>query len=221
MTVITYSSAAGRIEKKIQVLEDPSSTGNVPEPLSESLGPRTMLVHFENQILDSREVKGRRWTKEKENQKTEEEVAGGNLQKRRQTWGRRVGKERVKTGQREEVWMKNRNYPKGNLKNRGEGKYQNKTDVLKILSAGETKDDIKQWQKMTRKRKHFSAFLCSFPLKNATKAGRNMAMRWRQTFLWIALLILSLCLNPASSQVRVAFKSHFLFLIQRLWRSDC
>lgn len=215
MTVITYSSAAGRIEKKIQVLEDPSSSGNVPEPLPDSLGPRTTLDHFESQTLEQREVKGQRWTKE-EDQKTEEVVAGGNLQRRRQTQGRRVGKERVKTGQTEEVWMENTNYPKGNDKNRREGKDQSKTSVLKILSAGETRGEIRQWEKMTMSGKHSPDFVRLFPLKNASKEGRNM-----ETFLWIALLILSLCLNPASSQVRVALKSHFLFLIQRLRRSDC
>lgn len=212
MTVITYSSAAGRIEKKIQVLEDSSSSGNVPEPLSESPGPRIMLDHFENQILESCEVKGRRRTDE-EDQKPEEEVAGGNLQRRRQQWGRGVDEERVKTGQREAARMRNRNCPKGNRKNKGEEKEQSSTDGLKSLSPGETRGEIKQCEKRTRRRTQLPARVCASLPPNASREGRNMATGGRQTFLWIALLILSLCPNPASSQVRVALKSHF-FLIR-------
>lgn len=222
MTVIAYSSAAGRIQKKMQVLEGPTSSGNVPGPLLESLEPRTMLDHYESQIHG---VKGQRWIKEKKDQKTKEGVAGGHLERKRQICGEGVSKERVTTGEREKLWslwkMKIRNYPKGSGKNRGKEKDQSKTDVLEILSAAETKGEIKQWEKRTRKRKHLSTFSCLFLLINVTKEGRNMGMRWRQSFLWIALLFLSLSVNPASSQVRVAFKSHFLFLIQRLWKSDC
>uniref|UniRef100_UPI0037E7E888 usherin n=1 Tax=Semicossyphus pulcher TaxID=241346 RepID=UPI0037E7E888 len=57
MTVITYSSAAGRFPKKIQVLERPPDSGNVPEPLSEILEPRTMPDPSEILVLESSGVK--------------------------------------------------------------------------------------------------------------------------------------------------------------------
>lgn len=212
MTVITYSSVAGGIEEKIQVLEDPSSSGNVSEPLLESLEPGNMSDHPENQILESCGVKGRRWTKEMEDRKTEEGTAAGNVQRKRETWGRGV----IKDGQREEVWIKFTTDPSGKYSR--EGKDPRKTGEM--LSAGEINGEIKQWDKTMQKKTRVPASYCVFPLKTVPNEGRSVRMRWPQTFLWAALLVLSQCPNGASSQVRVALESHFLFLIQTLRRRD-
>lgn len=218
MTVITYASAAGRLPKEIQVLEHPSASGNAPELLSEILEPRTTLNPSENQILESWRVKGQRRTKETESGKTEGGAKRGNLRGKRQTWGRGVRREGTKRGGREELCSLRKRVIgkdlKGSGKNGVEGKDKSKTDVSGILSAAQTEGEIKQCEKMMRIRKSWPVLLGLFLLKKMTeergKREENVTgMRRHHLFLWLALLLLSLCLKPASSQVRVAFESQF------------
>lgn len=219
MTVITYSSAAGRLPKEIQVLEHPSASGNVPEPLSEILEPRTMPGPSENQIPGSCGVKGRRWIE----QGDDDGGAKGEEAKRKgQTWGRGVSRERMNRGRGEEQCnLRNKcNKEVGkDLKSEGrcmEGKDKSKMGVSGNLSAAETEGEIKQREKRMGKRKRRPVFPFSpFHLKNIiegdVKGEKSMMKetRWRHIFLWLTLLLFSLCPKPASSQVRVAFKSQF------------
>lgn len=218
MTVITYSSAAGRLLKEIQVLGHPSASGNVPECLSEILEPWAMLDPVENLTVGSCGVRGRRWIEENEDWKTEGGASRGNLQRKRQTWGRGVGRESMKRGGREELCnlLKRviRKDSKGSWTNGVKGKDNSKTDVSGILSAVKTEGEIEQWEKMRRKRQSWPSILWLFVLKKTTeeevKREKNIVgMKGHHFFLWLALLVLSLCLKPASSQVRVAFKSLF------------
>ncbi|XP_071778073.2 usherin [Centroberyx gerrardi] len=59
MTVITYSSAAGRLPKEIQVLEHSSAARNVPEPPSEILEPWNIPEPWENPTQESCRGKGK------------------------------------------------------------------------------------------------------------------------------------------------------------------
>ncbi|XP_044201958.1 usherin [Thunnus albacares] len=202
MTAITYSSTARRPPKEIQVLEHPSASRNVPEPVSKSLDPRNMQEQPQNQILDSCGVKGRKWCEEKGGRKNE----GGKLQRKRQTWGRGVSKERMKRGGKEQ--RGNRKIGKdrkGSWGERVDGKDKSETDVSGILSVAERDDETKQSEKWMEKRKSWSAFLWKFPLKNSTaeemKKEKNImkGMRHGHIFLWLPLFFLSLCPKPASS----------------------
>ena len=218
MTVITYSSAAGRLPKEIQVLEHPLASGNVPEPLSEVLDPRTMLDPSENPILDSCGVKGQRWIEQRDNERR------GKVRRKRQRWGRWVN--------RESQWCNLRNKcnkeVRKDLKSGrecAEGRHKSRTDVFGILSAAETEGKIEQREERMEKRKTWPVFPRPFHLKHITegevKREKNMMMRWHHIFLWLILLLFSLCPKPASSQVRGAVKSQFKSLIQRLWNNHC
>lgn len=198
MTVITYSSAAGRLPKEIQVFEHPSASGDAPEPLSEIPEPRTMPDPSGNPIQESCGVKGQGWI----GQRDEETWKS-------QTWGRGVSTKRMKGGKREE-WCNLRNKREEEVEEElksgrecVEGRRKSKTDVSSILSAA------KQKEERMGKRKRWSVFPLPRHLKNITagEAKRGKNTTWHHIFVWLILLLFSLCLTPASSQVRVAFKS--------------
>ncbi len=206
MRVITYSSAAGRLPKEIQVLEHPSASGNVPGPLSEILEPRTMLDPSENPIVVSCGVKGQIWI---ERRHDDGGAKGEKAKRTRRTWGRE-----------ERCNLRNKCHKEvgEDLKSEGrcvEGKDKSKTGVSGILSAAETEGEIRQREKRTGKRKRWPVFPWPFHLKNIAegdvKGEKSMVkeMRWQHVFLWLTLVLFSLCPEPASSQVRVAFKSQF------------
>ncbi|XP_019935888.2 usherin isoform X2 [Paralichthys olivaceus] len=195
MTVITYSSDAGRHLEKIQVLERPEASGNVPESQSqEPLDPP------EDLMLESCGVRGQSWTEEKEEQETKAGAKRGNLQRKGQTWSRGVQKERLKKGGREDRSVI-RNKSKGSDKNGIKEKDKSKSDASGILSAAEM-----EGEKMGRKRKSWPVSLWMFLLKRITeekvnRGKRVMGMRRWRIFLWLPLLLLlSLSLKPASSQ---------------------
>lgn len=206
MTVITYSSTAGSPLKEIQVLEHPSLSGNVAEPLSKIVEPWTMLNPSKNQTLEFCRVKGQKWIKQRE-------AKGEKVKSKRETWGRGVS--RMKRGRREEQCNLRNKYHKEVRKDLKsgrecvEGRYKNKTDDSGTLSEAERA--IKQKEK--GKRKRWPVFPLPFHLKNISdeevKRGKNTmkGMRWHHVFLWLILLF-SLCPKPASSQVRAAFKRH-------------
>ncbi|XP_010791101.1 usherin [Notothenia coriiceps] len=106
MTVITYSSAAGRFPRKIQVLEHPSALGNVPETLSKIGEPRTMLGPLENPTPEYCGVKGQRWIDQRDN---EGGVAGEKAKRKRQTWRTGVSREKMERRRREEQFDFKRN----------------------------------------------------------------------------------------------------------------
>lgn len=58
MTVITYSSAAGRLPEEILVLQHPLASGNVLEPPSEIVEPQAMPDPSEDPLPEPRGVKG-------------------------------------------------------------------------------------------------------------------------------------------------------------------
>ncbi|KAM7406312.1 hypothetical protein PAMP_000697 [Pampus punctatissimus] len=182
MTAITYSSAAQRPLKEIQVLEHPSAPENVPELMSEIREPHNMQE--ENPIR-----------REKEGLKNEGGAEGGKLQRKRQTGGTGVTKKKMNRGGKKQ------------LRNRIIGK-DLKGSWGKWVEAKEREreDEIKQREKWMEKDKSWSPFLWKFPLKNSTEAGwkkeKNImkGMRHHLIFLWLPLLLLSLCPKPASSQ---------------------
>ncbi|XP_030271338.1 usherin [Sparus aurata] len=191
MTVITYSSAAGRLPKEIQVFEHPSASGDAPEPLSEIPEPRTMPDPSGNPIQESCGVKGQGWI----GQRDEETWKS-------QTWGRGVSTKRMKGGKREE-WCNLRNKREEEVEEElksgrecVEGRRKSKTDVSSILSAA------KQKEERMGKRKRWSVFPLPRHLKNITagEAKRGKNTTWHHIFVWLILLLFSLCLTPASSQ---------------------
>lgn len=206
MTVITYSSAAGRLPKEIQVLEHPCDSGNVPVPLSEIVEPRSMLDPSENPIREPFGVKGQRWIE----QGDERGAEGEKVKRRRQRLVRGFTRERMNRGRREKQ-CNLRNKCNKEVRKSGrecvEGRHKTRTDVS---WTGE----IKQREGGMGKRKRRPVFPRPFHLNNITegevKSGTITmeAMRRHHIFLWFTLLLFSLCPNPASSQVRVAFKSH-------------
>lgn len=221
MTVITYSSAAERLPKEIQVLEHPSTSRNVPEPPAEILKPWTILEPMENQIQDSCGVKGHRWIEQRGILRGAEEEG---VKRKRQTCGSRVSGERINEERRDEQF---------NLKNKCnkdvrkdlkcvrecvEEGHKSRKYVSGLLSADETEGEIKQIEEMKEKRRRRPVFPWPFHLENITegkeerkKRGKNMVKRkrWHHIFLWLILLLFSLCPKPASSQVRVALKREF------------
>ncbi|XP_029281914.1 LOW QUALITY PROTEIN: usherin [Cottoperca gobio] len=202
MTVITYSSPAGRFRKEIQVLGHPSAPGNVAEPLPEIGEPRTTLDPSENSIPESCGVKGQRWIDQRDDEGGAE---GEKAKRKRQTWGRGVSRERMQRGRREEQC---------NLRNKCNkkvvGKYMERKDKSKtyvsgfsgILSAAETEGEIKQTEKRMGKRKMWPVSSWPFHLKNITERGKAMmrTMRWNKILLRFILLVFTLCPKPASSQ---------------------
>lgn len=198
MTVITYSSAAGRLPKEIQVPEHPSASGDAPEPLSEILKPQTMPDTSGNPIPEWCRVKGQEWIGQRD-----EET------RKSQTWVRGVSRKRMKGGKREErcnLRTKHEEEVEEEFKSGREcveGRRKSKTDVSWILSAA------KQKEERMGKRKRWPVFPLPRHLKNITagetKRGKNTT--WHHIFVWLIFLLFSLCLTPASSQVRVAFKS--------------
>lgn len=213
MTVITYSSAAGRLPKEIQVPEHPFASGNVPGPPSEILEPRTMQDPSQNPSLASCGVKGQRRIEQGDG---ERRATGEAVKRRRQTWGRGVGRERMNRGRREEQCnLRNKcKEVRTELKSGRECvEGRHKTDVRGILSAAETEGEIKQKEERMGKRERWPVSPGPFHLKNTAegevKRGKNMSkgMRWHHIFLWLILLLFSLCPKPASAQVRVALKS--------------
>ncbi|XP_078016774.1 usherin [Epinephelus lanceolatus] len=209
MTVITYSSAAGRLPKKIQVLEHPSAPENVAEPLSELLEPRTMLDPSENPILDTCGVKGQGWIEQRDDQGG---AKGEKVKRKRQTWGRGVRTEEMDGGRRGEQFnlRKKCNRKVGEDLKSGEkcvvGKHKSKADVSGILSASETEGVIKQMDKRMGKRKKWPVFPWMLHLKSfiegEEKREKKMmkGIRWHRVILWLILLLFSLCATPASSQ---------------------
>ncbi|KAM7423873.1 hypothetical protein PAMA_000303 [Pampus argenteus] len=190
MAAITYSSTAQRPLKEIQVLEHLSASENVPELMSEILEPHK--IQEENPILESCGGKCR----EKQGLKDEGGGAeGGKLQRKRQTGGTGVTKERMKRGGKKQ------------LSNRIVGK-DLKINWGKWVKAKERgrQDEIKLREKWMEKDKSWSPFLWRFPLKNGTEAGgkkeKNImkGMRHHLIFLCLPILVLSLCPKPASSQ---------------------
>ncbi|XP_059204973.1 usherin [Centropristis striata] len=204
MTVITYSSAAGRLLKEIQVLEHPYGPRNVAEPLSEIRKPRTMQDLLENPILESCGVKG-------QNQMKRRDDKGGakkeKAKRKSQTWSRGVSRERMeagRTGEQFNLRNKCNKEVRKNVRSCGkcvEVKDKSKADASGfsvILSAEETEGGIKKKEKSMGGSKMWPVFPWPFHLKDITERGTNImkAMRWHHIFL----LLFSLCPKPASSQ---------------------
>ncbi|KAJ4947204.1 hypothetical protein JOQ06_009242, partial [Pogonophryne albipinna] len=199
MTVITYSSAAGRFPKKI--LEHPSALGNVPETLSKIGEPRTMLDPLENPTPEYCGVKGQRWIDQRDN---EGGVAGEKAKRKRQTWRTGVSRERMERRWREEQFDFNRNKC---IKEVGgkyiEGEDRNGTNASGIPHVMLTRNtEIKQVEKRLWETKRWCGFSWPFYLKNITERGKATMkrIRWHNIFLWFTLLLFSLCPKPASSQ---------------------
>lgn len=177
----------------MQILQHPSAFGNVPESLPGIL---------EKPFLDSCGVRGHRCTKVEGDQKTREDMMGGR-------------KESTTAGERkEECDLLKR---KIRITNMWKGK-DNTASVIPL--AADWEYDVKQWEEGTRKRKCLPAFSWLILLQITTKEERRM--RWHRAVFWFALIILCLSLKPASSQVRVAFKSHFhLYSVGEWLLTDC
>ncbi|KAK2920361.1 hypothetical protein Q8A73_002565 [Channa argus] len=152
-----------------------------------------MLGHSANPILGSSGVKGQKWTKDKEDWKTEK---GGNSQSER----RREDRKELKPGRREQPWSFWKRKMRKYQNNCGQGKGECKSEVCADSSAAETEEGIKQWE--TSKSKCLPLLRMKVVTKEEEEEeGQNlMNARRHQPILWIALVFLSLCLKPASSQ---------------------
>ncbi|KAF3686271.1 Usherin Usher syndrome type IIa protein -like protein [Channa argus] len=152
-----------------------------------------MLGHSANPILGSSGVKGQKWTKDKEDWKTEK---GGNSQSER----RREDRKELKPGRREQPWSFWKRKMRKYQNNCGQGKGECKSEVCADSSAAETEEGIKQWE--TSKSKCLPLLRMKVVTKEEEEeVGQNlMNARRHQPILWIALVFLSLCLKPASSQ---------------------
>ncbi|XP_056269140.1 usherin isoform X3 [Pseudoliparis swirei] len=204
MTGITYSSAAGRLPKEIQVLEHPSSPGNVAEPPFKILEPSTTLDPSENPVPESCRVKGQRWLEHTGNE------GGAKAEPQRHRWGRGVSK-RMERGRREEpcdLGIKCNKDINKYLNNGGKcakGKDNSTTDVCGIsgiLSTAETDGEREKREKRMRERKTWPVSPWPLYLKVITGRRENMMkrMKWHHLFIWFTLLLFSLCPTPASSQ---------------------
>lgn len=215
MTVVTYSSAAGRLLNEIKVLEHSSLPVDVAEPPFKVFEPGAMLDPSENPVLVSPDVKGRRWLEPRGN---EGGATAERAKKRRQKRVRGVDWERMERGRREQQWhLKmecNQTITKcvenGGKRVRGEDK--SPADVRGISGImseyTETEGEIKQREKRMRSTQIWPLFPWPFYTKNITVRGKSMMkrMKWHHLFIWLPLLF-SLCPTPASSQVRVAVES--------------
>lgn len=186
MTVITYSSTAGSPLKEILVLEHPSASGNVPEPLLKSIEPQTMQVPSNNLSLEFCVVKGQKWIEQGDAK--EEKV-----ERKRETCGRGVSS--MKSGRTEEQCnFKNRYYKKvrkdlksslGYMEGWGRSNRDDPgTDSARKQREKKNEENISEGearrQKSTMKR-----------------------IRWHHISIWLTLLLFSLGPNTASSQVRL------------------
>ncbi|XP_041646715.1 usherin [Cheilinus undulatus] len=194
MTVITYSSAAGRFPKEIQVREHLPASGNALEPLSGILEPQTMLLSS----LGSGEVIGQKWME------LRKEERGVKERKRRPAWSRRVNREKMNRNRCEEQRDLRNKCQKENqifLTKCVKGDNKNSMNISGNLLQGE----VKHREKMLEERQTWPAcvpvHLKSIP-KGDLKRGKNIMTRMKphRIFLWITLLLYSMCATPASSQ---------------------
>ncbi|KAM3624776.1 uncharacterized protein V6R79_001428 [Siganus canaliculatus] len=194
MTVITYSSAAGKRPKEIQVLGRSSTLGNVTEPLSGNPERQMILETSEEQVLESDGVKGQTWSEERHEGQDKEEKA------KRQPWDRLVNVERMSRGWRRNLRNKCKKEVGKHLKcvqQCEEGRKKSRTDVSGIISAADTEGENKQRENRMDGKRARPVYLCSFHQKMKGSKGTGC----RHIFLSMILLVLcSLCPKPASSQ---------------------
>lgn len=205
MTVITYSSAAGSPAKGIPVRQHLSGTRNVAEPLSEILGPWTMLGPSKYPRLEVCGIKGRTRIEERGSEREVEEE--------RETWDRVIRGMKKKERKEEECNGRNlscREVGKGRV--RWRTCLEGEADTPETLTAAETKGAIKQTGEDNGESKKWPFSPVSFLLKKISeegvKTGRKTMDRMQRVgvrvFVWLALLLFfSLCPNTASSQVRM------------------
>lgn len=176
MTVITYSSAP---LKEILVLEHPSASGNVLEPLLKIIEPQTMLDPSKNSSLEFCVVKGQKWIEHGEAKDEKGE-------RKRETCGRGVSS--IKRG-RTECNFRNKCYK----------------NVRKDLKSG--RGYVEEWHRSKRDNPGTDGARKQKVNKNEDRISegevrRQKNMRWHHISLWLTLLF-SLGPNTASSQVRV------------------
>lgn len=182
MTVITYSSTAGSPPKEILVLEHPSASGNVLEPLFKIIEPQTMLDPSKNLSPEFCVVKGQKWNGHGEARDEKGE-------RKRETCGRGVSS--IKRGRTEE---------RCNFRN----KYYEK--VRKELKSG--RGYVEGWHRSKRDNPATDGARKQKVKKSEDKISegevrRQKNMRWHHISLWLTLLLFSLGPNTASSQVKV------------------
>lgn len=189
MTVITYSRG-GHLLKEFQVLECPSASWNVAELLSKFAEPWTMLDPLISLTLQFFEVKGQRWM---------EKDAKGEK-------GKRMSGTRRKWMKRTTICFRNTNQ-NNVIKDPESGReclerrLGNRVDDSGTLSAAETEGVING--KEEGRWKWCSVFLPSFYQKT-TSEGYIMK---HPLFLWLILVLITLCPKTASSQVRATHKT--------------
>lgn len=183
MTAITYSSTAGRPLKEILVLEHPSASGNVLEPLFKIIEPyQTMLDPSKNLSLEVCVVNGQKWIEHGEAKDKEGE-------RKRETCGRWVNS--IKRGRTEErCHFRDKCYNK----------------VRKDLKCG--RGYVEAWHRSKRDNPGTDGARKQKGNKTEDKlpegeVRRQRNMRWHHISLWMMLLLFSLGPNTASSQVTV------------------
>lgn len=191
MTVITYSSAAGRLQKEIQV---PPASGNVPQHLSEFLEPGAVPGPSENPVLGCCGVRGQRRAEERNHRKAKE--GAGNLEWKRRTWSRGVNRERTE-GELCNVYSAGKREIKNDLEDKGR----------KALKGKDKKTDVCEWSSVTEEKhritKRMRKKMC-LPLKHINEDKMTIMGRRHHIFICLLLLILSLCAEPTLSQVRMS-----------------
>ncbi|XP_060897032.1 usherin [Labrus mixtus] len=185
MTVITYSSTAGRLPKEIQVLGHSPAPENVLEPLAKIPEPQTMLESI-----------GQRWMKLRKDEGGED----GKETNWRQTCGRGVGREKTSRGRGERCNSMTKCQEENliSLTKCVKGRGKSCTDISGNLSEGE----IKHREKRLEERETWPALPVPFYLKTIPegelKRGTN-SMKGT-SFFWILLLLFSMYSTQASSQ---------------------
>lgn len=222
MTVITYSSADGRLPEEIHRLEPCFASRNGPETPSEILEAWSILEPWENPVLKSCGGKGQSWTKRKRGRENKGGASEEKLRGMRGTWSTEVSRERMETGGKKEQWnLRNgckwevgkefKDNRKTGAEGENKGDCRSKADFSMILTLSGREDKEVKW----KKRKSWDFFMRleniskgKYGVKQAKK-GMMKEMRCCHIFLWLPLLFLSLWPEAVSSQVSRAFESQF------------
>lgn len=191
MTAIAYSSTAGGILP----LQHLSTSRNCAEPLSKILGPRTMLDPSKCPHREVFGVKGKEW-KERRGGETEAEEDRA-----------KSGKVTLDRGpKRVERRLKDEGCHERNISVVG-GSWrkcvESRRDVTGRLTAIETEGAIKKKEENKgNKWKKWPFCLNSISMVEV-KTRRTMDQQRLHVFLWLTILLFSLCPKMASSQVRM------------------
>lgn len=195
MTAIAYSSTAGGPVKGVLPLEHLSTSRPCAEPLSKILGPRTMLEPSQCPHREALGVKCKKWT---ERGGGETEAEGDRVRSWKVTWDRGVRRaaRRLKD---EGCRARNISVVEGSWRKCVESRRV----VTARLTAIETEGATKRKEQIRGNKWKKRPFCLNSISVGEAKTRRKMDQQRLRVFLWLTILLFSLCPEMASSQVRM------------------